>query len=87
MAEPAIYLQRGASTRLKQILNCTSHSKVAETIGIDQGQYSRIASGDYRPGLKFMARALYVTRGRATFEDLFEVVDENTRPQALRPAS
>lgn len=76
MTEPAIYLREGVSERLQRMFDCDSNSAVAEIIGIDQSQYSRVANGGYRPGLKFMARLLRAIDGRVTFDELFEVKNE-----------
>jgi hypothetical protein len=84
--EPGIYLRSGVGGRLREILGCQNDSAIARTIGIDQSQYSRVANSGFRPGLKFISNLLNVTRGKACFEDLFEVVDEDAT-ESLRQVS
>lgn len=84
---PTIHLRAGASERLRKILNCGTDGELAQALGMDVSHLSRLYNRRSSPGPSFTARVLRATRGRAKFEDLFEVVDDSDGADALRPAS
>jgi transcriptional regulator with XRE-family HTH domain len=85
---PTIRLREGVNTRLRKMFDCTTDGAVAEVLGIDASQYSRVYNERSSPGPNFVARLLIATDGKATFDDLFEVVEEkDAAPRPLRRAS
>lgn len=69
-----IRLRSGVTALLKDAFGCTTDTGVAEAIGIDQGQYSRIVRGRSDPGPYFQARLLLRAEEHGLrFDDLFEV--------------
>jgi hypothetical protein len=79
-----IRLRPGVAARLKDAFGCNTDTEVAETIGIDQSQYSRVVRGRSDPGPSFQARLLLRAESHGLrFDDLFEVVvDEPERESA-----
>ena len=83
---PTVRLRRGVNARLREMFGCSTDGAVAEVLGIDASQFSRVYNGKSSPGPNFTARLLIATEGHAKYEDLFEVVDdEDVTP--LRRAS
>lgn len=71
-----IRLRDGVAERLKKAFGCTTDTGVAETIGVDQSQYSRVLRGRSDPGPYFQARLLLRARDHGmTFDDLFQIVE------------
>jgi transcriptional regulator with XRE-family HTH domain len=84
---PTVRLRRGVNARLREMFGCTTDGAVAEVLGIDPSQYSRVYNRRSSPGPNFTARLLIATEGHAKYEDLFEVVEEDEDAVSLRPAS
>lgn len=76
---PTLELRRGVNERLRQMFGCTTDGAVAEVLGIDASQFSRVYNGKSSPGPNFIARLLIAADGQATFDELFEVVDTGSR--------
>lgn len=69
-----IRLRAGVAARLKKAFGCTTDTEVAEAIGIDQSQYSRVVRGRSDPGPSFQARLLLRVESHGLrFDDVFEV--------------
>ncbi|TYB69646.1 hypothetical protein FXF51_05660 [Nonomuraea sp. PA05] len=78
-----IRLRQGAGERLKRVFDCTTNTQVAESIGVDQGHYSRVLNGRADPGPYFQGNLLLAARDHGlTFDDLFEVVELEERKSA-----
>lgn len=84
---PTIRLRRGVNTRLRKMFDCATDGAVAEVLGIDASQFSRVSTWSSSPGPNFVARLLIATDGQAAFDDLFEVVEEKDAARSLRRAS
>lgn len=76
---PTLELRRGVNERLRKMFGCATDGAVAEVLGIDASQFSRVYNGKSSPGPNFIARLLIATDGQATFDDLFKVIDAETR--------
>lgn len=70
---PTIRLRDGVNKRLKERFNCSTDTALAEVVGIDQSQWSRVTRGISSPGPTFQAQLLALDTGM-TFDELFEVV-------------
>lgn len=78
-----IRLREGVADRLKQAFGCTTDTGVAETIGVDQSQYSRVIRGRSDPGPQFQARLLIRARAHGlSFDDLFQIVEADLEESA-----
>ncbi|OPG13701.1 hypothetical protein [Microbispora sp. GKU 823] len=76
---PTIRLRDGVPERLKKLFDCSTDMALAETIGIDQSQWSRVARGVSAPGPAFQAQLLLAVEGKdLDFYTLFEVVKGET---------
>lgn len=70
-----IRLRSGVGDQLKKAFGCKTATEVAEVLGVDQGQYSRVLRGRSDPGPQFQARLLLrVQQHGLTFDDLFHIV-------------
>lgn len=82
---PTIRLRAGACERLREILECDTDYEVADVIGMDPTQLSRIRRGKSDVGPNFLARVMLAlaAKGVSTAE-LFEVMDVhgNTTPMS-----
>ena len=76
---PTLELRRGVNERLRKMFQCATDGAVADVLGIDASQFSRVCNGRSSPGPNFIARLLIATAGQASFEDLFVVVDAGSR--------
>lgn len=75
LAPPTIRLKGGVNDRLKEAFELPTDTAVAEHIGIDQGQYSRVLAGRSNPGPQFQARLLIAAEPlQLGFYDLFTIV-------------
>lgn len=74
-AVPTIRLRDGACERLHEIFKCSTDGEVAERIGYDRTQLSRIRRGRSDVGPFFLARLLLavLAEGEETC-DLFDIV-------------
>lgn len=81
---PTIHLRTGASKRLREILKCGTDGELAQALGMDVSHLSRLYNRRSSPGPSFIARVLTATNGKVTFEDIFEVIGDET---PLRRAS
>ncbi|MFB4280786.1 helix-turn-helix domain-containing protein [Nonomuraea sp. MTCD27] len=71
-----IRLRDGVDEQLKEVFGYKTATEVAEALGVDQGQYSRVIRGRSDPGPQFQARLLLrVQQYGLTFDDLFHVVE------------
>lgn len=71
---PTIRLRDGVSERLKELFDCSTDTALAECVGIDPSQWSRVTRGRSSPGPNFQAQLLLATEGtEMTFYELFEV--------------
>lgn len=73
---PTVHLRKGVGERLRAMLKCATDGELAQTLGMDVSHLSRIYNRKSSPGPTFTARLLLATRGQATYEDLFEVVED-----------
>lgn len=62
--------------KIRSWTGLTTDTALAEAMGIDAGNLSRVLRGKQQPGPKFIAAL--VTALKADLEDLFEVVDDGT---------
>jgi len=77
---PTIRLRDGTKERLKKAFGVDSDVAVAERIGIDQSQYSRVTRGHSSPGPYFQARLLLAADVNGLgFYDLFEIVGTDSK--------
>lgn len=60
--------------KIRTWVGLTTDTALAEAMGIDAGNLSRVLRGKQQPGPKFIAAL--VTALKADLEDLFEVVDD-----------
>jgi transcriptional regulator with XRE-family HTH domain len=60
--------------KYRQVAHLDTQSKLAEAMGFDAGNLSRVLAGKQVPGPKFIA-ALMSAFPALTLDDLFEVVD------------
>ncbi|MDN4173962.1 helix-turn-helix transcriptional regulator [Nocardioides sp. SOB77] len=60
--------------KIRRWVGLTTDTALAEAMGIDAGNLSRVLRGKQQPGPKFIAAL--VTALKADLEDLFEVVEE-----------
>lgn len=84
---PTVLLRRGVNERLRTMFNCTTDGAIADVLGIDPSQFSRVYNRRSSPGPNFMARLLIAADGKATFYDLFEIVDDKDEVFHLKRAS
>lgn len=61
--------------KIRRWVGLTTDTALAEAMGIDAGNLSRVLRGKQQPGPKFIAAL--VTALKADLEDLFEVVDDS----------
>lgn len=60
--------------KIRRWVGLTTDTALAEAMGIDAGNLSRVLRGKQQPGPKFIAAL--VTALNADLEDLFEVIDD-----------
>ncbi len=60
--------------KIRRWVGLTTDTALAEAMGIDAGNLSRVLRGKQQPGPKFIAAL--VTALKADLEDLFEVIDD-----------
>jgi hypothetical protein len=77
---PTIRLREGVGEQLQELFGCPTDGAVADVIGIDPSQFSRVSKRRSSPGPNFTARLLIAARERGLTNEqilgLFEVADE-----------
>lgn len=81
MSPPTVRLREGATDVLRSIFGCRTDGEVADRIGIDPSQLSRIQRWRSGVGPVFMARLLLAAKDAVAdrhldISDLFEIVTE-----------
>ena len=74
---PTIRLREGVNDRLKREFGCTTDAALAAHMGIDASHWSRVTRHRSAPGPGLQAQLLIACTGIASFDELFEVVDDS----------